>query len=330
MITRTDLEKINLQAVPYGQMLVANFLLRWDYRIPRKTEIIIEGEERIPRDQPVIFAMNHTDFYNYWPFMYQLFLNRDDCYISVWVKGKYFQNPLLKRFLTLANNIPIPSLGYVLTMDFQAEMGRKPTGVEYRLLRDWSDGEISQDEFLEQADSSLAAFVTTARSGFDPARESYAKRINAQYHELMRLVAKISEDALFNKNLNLLIFPQGTRSVQLLPGHIGVAQIALKTKVPVIPVGCNGCDKCYRGSLPFSSGGKIVYRVGEPLTVAGRLAPFAIEQPYEPFTRAADQAFATNFRGATDLIMDQINALLDPEYQFDPNAVQKTGVERFV
>jgi len=330
VITHTELEKINLRAVPHGQILVANFLLRWDYRIPRKTEIIIEGEEHIPRDQPVIFAMNHTDFYNYWPFMYQLFLNRDDCYISVWVKGKYYQNPLLKHFLNLANNIPIPSLGYVLTIDFRAGMERKPTGAEYRLLRDWIDGAISQDEFFVQADSALAAFVTTARGDFDPANESYAEHINAQYRDLMHLVAEISEDALFNKKLNLLIFPQGTRSVRLLPGHIGVAQIALKTKVPVIPVGCNGCDKCYRGSLPFSSGGRIVYRAGEPLTVADRLAPFAIEEPYKPFTRAAERKFATNFHGATNLIMEQINALLDPEYQFDPNAAQKTGADRFV
>ncbi len=42
----------------------------------------------------------------------------------------------------------------------------------------------------------------------------------------------------------------------------------------------------HRGSLPFSSGGRIVYRVGEPLTLEDRLTPFAIDQPFTPGTFA--------------------------------------------
>ena len=330
MITREHLANLKLTNPPRGQIIVAHGLLRWDYLIPRKTNITIEREERIPRGQSVIFAMNHTDFYNYWPFMYQLYRDRGDCYISAWVKGKYYENRLMRWFLDFANNIPLPSRGYVLTKDCQAGLKRRLTSEEYRLLRDWINGIISQEEFMAQADDELSRFVTTPHGAFDPQRQTYAEFIESEYGELMALVAQISEDALLNKNLNLLVFPQGTRSKRLLPGHIGLAQIALKTRVPVIPVGCNGSDKCYRGAAPFSSGGDIVYRVGEPLTVDGDLAPFAIDESYQPFTRAAEARFGDHFRGATDLIMARINDLLDPEYQFDPDAVRKEGTGRFV
>jgi hypothetical protein len=209
-------------------------------------------------------------------------------------------------------------------------MKRKLTHDEYRLLRDWVNGSISQEEFIGRADDELVHFVTTAHGDFDPQQQTYAEFIETQYGALMALVVEISEDALLNKNLSLLIFPQGTRSIRLLPGHIGLAQIALKTRVPVIPVGCNGSDKCYRGASPFSAGGDIVYRVGEPMTVDGDLAPFAIDQPYTPFTREAETRFGAQFRGATDLIMGRINDLLDPEYQFDPDAISRQGTGRFV
>lgn len=330
MITREHLANLKLTNPPRGQIVVAHGLLRWDYRIPRRTNITIEHEERIPHGQAVIFAMNHTDFYNYWPFMYQLYRDRGDCFISAWVKGKYYENRLMQWFLDFANNIPLPSRGYVLTKDCQTGMKRKMTHDEYRLLRDWINGAVSQEEFLGRADDELVRFVTTPHGDFDPQQQSYAEFIEAQYGALMALVARISEDALLNKNLSILVFPQGTRSTHLLPGHIGLAQIALKTRAPVIPVGCNGSDKCYRGALPFSSGGDIVYRVGEPMTMNDDLAPFAIHEPYTPFTREAETRFGIQFRGATDLIMERINDLLDPEYQFDPDAIKKQGTGRFV
>ena len=40
-------------------------------------------------DEPVIFAMNHTDRYNYVPFQYGLWQEKDR-FTATWVKGKYY------------------------------------------------------------------------------------------------------------------------------------------------------------------------------------------------------------------------------------------------
>ncbi len=331
MIDKKRLQNTNLQNPPRGQIITANVLLRGDYTFPRKTNITIENLERIPKDRGVIFALNHTDSYNYWPFMYKLFRIGGYPFISPWVKGKYYEHPLLAWFFDFANNIPLPSRGYVLTKDFQLVMKRRPNKTEYRLLRDLLDGKISQEELLSRADEELRRFIITPHGDFDPQQQPYGQFIENYFNELMQLVTQISEEALLKKNLSLLIFPQGTRSVRLLPGFVGIAQIALKTKVPIVPVGCNGSDKCYRSALPFSSGGNIVYRVGKPLTVEDDLAPFAITEDYHPFTRAAEKKFTAQFRGATDLVMERINELLDPEYQFAPDATAITDdTRRFV
>ncbi len=328
MIDKKRLQNINLQNPPRGQIITANVLLRGDYAFPRKTNIIIENLERIPKDRGVIYALNHTDGYNYWPFMYKLFRIGGYPFISPWVKGKYYEHPLLAWFFDFANNIPLPSRGYVLTKDFQSVMKRRPNKTEYRLLRDLLDGKISQEELLSRADEELRRFIITPHGDFDPQQQPYSQFIENYFNELMQLVTQISQDALLKKNLSLLIFPQGTRSVRLLPGFVGIAQIALKTKAPIVPVGCNGSDKCYRSAMPFSSGGNIVYRVGKPLTVEDDLAPFAITEDYQPFTRAAEKKFASQFRGATDLVMERINNLLDPEYQFAPDATAITDSTR--
>ncbi|MFQ5577915.1 MAG: lysophospholipid acyltransferase family protein, partial [Anaerolineae bacterium] len=253
-------------------------------------------------------------------------------FISPTVKGKYYEYYALGKLFDFGNCIPLPSRGYVLSKDFQLTMKRLPSREEYRLLRDLVDGKIGPDELAARAAPGLRRFATTPHGEFDPQAQHYGAFIEAKFQRLMRRVAQISADALLNKNLNVLIFPQGTRSIRLLPGLTGVTQIALKTGAPVVPVGCNGSDKIYPGWLPLSPGGRVVYRVGRPLTVAGELAPFAIPEPFEPFTRAAEAKFGPNFRGATDLIMERINALLDPEYRFAPDAeaIAGTGVRRFL
>lgn len=332
MITQQHLDNFTLRVPSRGQMLTAELFLRWDYLFPRKTHIIIENIENIPRDKAVIYAMNHTDNYNYWPFMYKLYRQGDHPSIAPWVKGKYYKNPLLKFFFDANNNIPLPSRGYLLTKDFQATVNRLPTRVEYRLLRNLIDERLTPDKVLAQATDAVKQVITTARHTFNPNRQPYGEYMEATYNRLMARVAEISRDALLNKNISLLIFPQGTRSIRLLPGLTGLAQIALKTGAPVVPVGCNGSDQCYRNILPFSAGGKIVYRVGKPLTPADDLAPFTINRPYQPFTRTAAKQFKRQFQKATDLIMNRINQLLDPQYQFAPDAeaIAGTGVGRFI
>ncbi|MDZ4164229.1 MAG: hypothetical protein U1C55_03795, partial [Smithellaceae bacterium] len=68
MINIEHLEKLKLTTKPWGQQLVAMLLLFPNYHIFARVKIDLEGIENIPRDENVIFAMNHTDRFNYWPF----------------------------------------------------------------------------------------------------------------------------------------------------------------------------------------------------------------------------------------------------------------------
>ena len=63
-----------------------------------------------------------------------------------------------------------------------------------------------------------------------------------------------------NKGYNLIIFPEGTRSMDgtVGKGKTGVALIAAMAQVPVIPVGIS-----FRGKLKFRS--KIVINFGKPI-----------------------------------------------------------------
>jgi len=296
----------------------------------RKVTIVFENLERIPHDEPVIFAMNHTDRYNYLPFMVPLWYDYRN--IAPWVKGKYYQNAAVGKFLDITGCIPVPSRGYIITKDFQMMMHRRPPKTDYRLLRDWVDGKITADAFFATAGDTLTQYVSTPHGEFEPERQPYPAFIQNRYRRFMRLVTDVSITALEKERVSLLIFPEGTRSVRLTPGHPGIAQMALKTGIPVIPVGCNGSDKIYPGISPFAKRGTVIYRIGEPLTIDGELAPFTIREPFEPFSQEAEAKHSATFQAATDLIMARINNLLDPEYQFagDTHGVSGDGAARFV
>src|SRR5512139_727018 len=109
MVDLDYMKKIRLVAKPMGQRIVASLLLFPNYRIFAKVDIEIENMDRIPRDENVIFAMNHTDRFNYWPFQYKLWSMKCFPYTTVWVKGKYYRNALLAKGLDLCNLIPVPS-----------------------------------------------------------------------------------------------------------------------------------------------------------------------------------------------------------------------------
>ncbi len=326
MITEQQLRRLNPRQRPFFHWLVQALLAG---NLKRVT-IAMEDQAYIPRDRAVIFAMNHTDRFNYIPLMVHLW--RGYRSIAQWVKGKYYQNAIMTKILDAANNIPVPSRGYVITKDFQQVMRRRLETAEYRLLRAFVDGKQSANEFYAAASETLRQYISTPHGNFNPSTQPYNHYIQTCYQKFMRMVAALSTATLRERNINLLIFPEGTRSTRLTPGHPGIAQIALKTGVPVIPVGCNGSDKLYPGSSPFARPGTVTYRIGEPLTLDGALAPFAISDPFEPFTPEAEARYGDTFQAATDLIMERINCLLDPEYQFagDTHGVSGDSTTRFV
>ena len=67
----------------------------------------------------------------------------------------------------------------------------------------------------------------------------------------MEKVAELSRAALCEQKLNLIIFPEGTRSVKLAEGRTGLAQLALHTEKRIVPVACNNSEEVYRGASPL-------------------------------------------------------------------------------
>lgn len=325
MIDQARLDKISLHTKPLGQRLVAWLMLTPNYYSPfTRTRIMLEGKKNLPPNGGAIFVMNHTDRYNYWPFQYQLW--REGLgFTATWVKGKYYENEWLGRFMDLTNNIPVPSKGYVFSKDFKETMQRVPSDAEYAALKAYLDGKTDRAAAEQAGGDGVKQFL--AHPWPDSPSNEYRESLERRFKRMMQRVVDINVDGL-KKGLNLLIFPQGTRSLRLTKGHTGAAQMILYTKAPVIPVGCNGSDKAYPGNSPFSSGGRIVYRIGKPLRPDVELAPFAVNEPFVPFTGEAER-FQPQFRKVTDYLMDRVNELLDPPYRYG-DANLETGAKRFL
>jgi hypothetical protein len=299
------LKKIKLVSQPLGQKIVAHFLLLPNYRIFQKVDIQIENAERIPREESVIFAMNHTDRFNYWPFQYKLLKMREFPFTTVWVKAKYYKNAFLAKGLDLCNLIPVPSMGYLIEEFYRKHFNRKMDKSLYRTIKDMIDGRIEVAGPQERA-------AIEALQGMG---ENFAEFIRGYYEAVMEKVAELSKTALFEKNLNLIIFPEGTRSVKLAEGRTGLAQLALHTEKRIVPVACNNSEEVYRGSLPIARSGRITYRVGEPLSVNDRFKSYRITEPFHLFSRESQQRYREQFEGVTRIVMASIEGMLDEKYR---------------
>ncbi|MBU1430763.1 1-acyl-sn-glycerol-3-phosphate acyltransferase [Myxococcota bacterium] len=317
MLDLQRLKQTKLSGQPLLQRIVAQ-ALDLNYRLPKKTEIIVEGIEHVPADRGVFFAMNHTDRYNYWPFQYTLRYRFGRGFTATWVKGKYYEHPLMARFMTWANNIPIPSRGYVLSAEFRAITQRAPNQAEYRALRGLIDGASGVD--------------LSPIEGFLRRRPEFKAEFDALFDQMMGEVIRLCREGLARGN-HILVFPQGTRSRRLSRGHTGLAQITQHLGVDIIPVGCSGSDRVYPGASPVAKAGRITYRIGAPLAVDGpALRPHRILEPFTPFSAAAGRAHGEVFEAITELVMAQINELVEPEYQFsaDLRSDGVEGVKRFL
>ncbi len=326
MLDLDRLERIVLTRRPKGQLLVGRFGLGLDYRFPRKTEIVIENADRIPADGGAFLAMNHTDRYNYWPLQYQMW-QLGLPFTATWVKGKYYENRFIGAFMDSTNNIPLPSRGYVIATEFRKQMGRPPSDDEYRMLRDLVDEKSTPDEVLERAKGSAVADLLA------PTPTAYLEKFDALFETMLERVIELNRKAIAELGLNVLVFPEGTRSVRLAQGHTGLAQITQYLGAPIVPIGCNGSDKVYPGNSPFAKGGRIVYRVGKPLAVDGpELSPHRVPRDVLPFTKQATLKSGEAYRAITDVVMAKISEVLDPEYRSsgDDSPKKAPGVGRFL
>lgn len=326
MLDLPRLQRIRLSPRPRVQRVVGWAFLTPNYGVLPGVEIDAEGLEQLP-EEPVLLAMNHTDRYNYWPFQYALW-RRAGRYTATWVKGKYYQNAFVGKFMELTNNIPTVSRGYLISRDFVNTVGRPPTNEEYAALRALVEGERADRgpvpaEVLEKPRDMLGR-------PFDPSREDYATAVHELFRAMMRRFVELNAEA-FDKELDVLVFPQGTRSVRLSRGHIGLAQIALHFRRAIVPVGCSGSDRVYPTGSPVARSGHIVYRIGEPITYAD-MAAFHVEEHFEPFTPEAEQKHREQFQGLVDVVMDRINGLVDEPYRWgdDRTSDGVRGSSRFV
>lgn len=305
MIDIERLERIRLVGKPLGQRIIGALLLTVNYRVFADVDIRIENIERIPKDETVIFAMNHTDRYNYWPFQWKLWRKKCFPFTTVWVKGKYYRNALLGKFLDWCNLIPVPSMGYLIEEFYRKRFKRRIEKEEYRVIKDLIDGKQRLSEALKKLTPETAAML----------KDDFVEHVR-NYHEiLMTRVAELSCKALLEKNLNLIIFPEGTRSLKLGEGKTGLAQLALHTEKAVVPVGCNNSDLVYRGHLPFARSGRITYRVGEPLSFNGQLKDYRIREGFKLFSRESQRRYREQFEAVTRIVMDCINRNVDERYR---------------
>jgi len=332
MLDLQRLERIRLSRRPLGQILVGNLLLRPDYAFPKKTEIVLEGIQNLP-GRPVFLAMNHTDRYNYWPFQFALY-RRDLGFTAAWVKGKYYESRLLGWFLDHTNNIPLPSRGYVITSEFRQRTGHLPDASVYRYLRDLVDREAEPGTGPAPPDDDLLSFFTSFPQAHvrQHVEEGFLSYFDRLWEAMLQEVVRLNRQALEEKDLHLLVFPEGTRSRRLGPGHTGLAQVSQHLGGTIVPVGCSGSDEVYPGNLPFARGGRVVYRVGTPLRPDGpELGPYRVEDPVTPLSREASRRHGSRYRAITRVVMDRINGLLDPPYRRPPSGSDDGGgVDRFI
>lgn len=340
MLTLDLLRSISLKPKPLGQVLTGKFFLRPNYSWPlNPTKIIIEGRENIPDTGRVILALNHTDRYNYWPLQYMLW-RHSDIFTATWVKGKYYNNDFVTKFLSSTNNIPTPSRGYLITSDVLATLGKPPSNEIYRLLRDAINNQDDNFDALiarskdEGIEAEFHKVISTPRDilghRFTPSKQTYTEAMSDLFRLMMNEFIRLNQQA-FDMGHKVVVFPEGTRSLRLTKGRPGLAQMALRMKASVVPVGCNGSDGLYPGNSPLSQGGTVTYRIGKPLTPDLELAPFQIDEDYTPFTPDAETRFGDTFEAMTELLMSHIAKLLDPRYL--PNAgetTEVTGAERFM
>ena len=243
MLDLALLERLSLVRRPLSQRCVG-ILLGANYHALPGVEIVFEDASRIP-ETPVLFAMNHTDRYNYFPFQYRLWRDRDR-FTATWVKGKYYESPLLARFMESMNQLPTVSRGYLIAKDFLAAIGRRPSESEYAVLREAVDARAQGRAGGLPAPPAVPAELY--RGGrdplgvvFDEGAGDYADYIGELFHAMMARFVALNREAVAI-GLDLLVFPQGTRSRRLLPGHDGIAQMALHLQIPIVPIGCTGSD----------------------------------------------------------------------------------------
>jgi len=311
--------RLKLSARPMGQILFARGLVGLGFKKPwGPTHLEIEGLERLLTPHGNYIVMNHTDRYTCWPLQHHLLVHHDR-YTSAWVKAKYYKNPMVAWLLDRFNNIPVPSRGHLLTQNFSEVAKKEPSRAAYEILKRVTESTSLQDFDLAAAIHALpdeqeqAALKQILRISDPNGPARYAEAARQEFDGLMKEVVRLNQEAL-RLGLDIIVFPEGTRRKRVSKGFTGAAQMILATGASVIPVGASGVDRLFPGASPISRGGSAKVRVGYALRPGIELKPFEEGPAFTPFTLDAKKQ-EPRFQALTDHLMDQVNELVDPEYQ---------------
>jgi len=187
MVDLEYLENIRLVSNPLGQRIIASLLLTTNYRLFADVDVRLENEDRIPRGETVIFAMNHTDRYNYWPFQWKMWSEKRFPFTTVWVKGKYYRNAMLGKFFDWCNLIPVPSRGYLVEEFYSRNFKKRIDKNEYRLIKDVIDGKNQIGEVMKKLTPEAAHLL----------KDNFLEFVRNYHEQLMSRVAELSRKALF-------------------------------------------------------------------------------------------------------------------------------------
>jgi len=118
-------------------------------------------------------------------------------------------------------------------------------------------------------------YLTYAYFYYHPVCHWYCKRVhNIPLKKDGKDISALKQALRVLKDGELLgIFPEGMRSEtgQLGKGEPGVALIALKAKVPILPVGIRGAYESFPRGSKFPRPRQLTVRFGKPFTVADDL-----------------------------------------------------------
>ena len=226
-----------------------------------------------------------------------------------------------------ANQIPIPSWSYLLASRFRAAVGRRPSSDELDALL--ALAEASPADGGQQLPPETLARVRAAFGG-----DALSDAVPALYAAMMGEVVRLNAAAI-EAGLDLLVFPEGTRSRTLSRGRAGMVQIAGHLGLTIVPVGCNDSDLLYPGDAPLSKGGTVTLRFGAPLRWDQEpLSGLRVDVPYQPLGREDSRRHAQRFQAQTDAVLARVAQLLDARHLPDSASPGESdgvkGVERFI
>lgn len=281
--------------------------------------------ERFPAlTEPVLFAMNHSHYYDFMPSRRALWTQRGVQTVT-FVKARALQNRLEGAYMKTMGNIPLASRGYLISADFARLHGRKPDEGEYRCLREHIDDAAPlPDELVYRA------LRTTPRDmldlDYDPRTTHYRDAIHQRYTAAMATTLEHARTVVAAGKC-LHIYPQGLYSTRLSRGRIGAVQLALALDLPIVPVGFSGMNELFaRDRMVPRARGILTMRFGEP-----RRVERSELEGFRPFIPREELRLREVLEHETRVLMNAINELLDPPYQWGENLDGDglEGVSRF-